>query len=315
LATICLHPPGPDSEAYYQVSLSREETGAVIVPDLPLRLHPAISLVQGILTEGTLGKFQCLHLEIPVRNPDEDPIRETFPQVVDLARAIGGEVEAVWAIAPPKGERSRTDLNVYLDMVGGSQSQVGIWHHPSDPQKLTVCCSSGTMIFEYDPDFSQPSRFELRPANSNKEVREFDAWDSHDAIYQVLLQSLDTRQVPAKELPSPNLDDGIRAMELTEAIVRSLRRERKVDLHPQPISEEANFKSVMTSTGCLILIGILFILPLALSGNALGIPGLAYLSYLIPLMLGIFLVLQVLRFAVRNPNTNSEDETKARENP
>ncbi len=36
-AIIVLHPPGPDSEAYYQVSLSRDETGAVVVPDLALR--------------------------------------------------------------------------------------------------------------------------------------------------------------------------------------------------------------------------------------------------------------------------------------
>ena len=28
LAIICLHPPGADSEAYYQVALSRQETGA-----------------------------------------------------------------------------------------------------------------------------------------------------------------------------------------------------------------------------------------------------------------------------------------------
>src|SRR5262245_27335674 len=40
LAVVCLHPPGDDSEAYYQVALSREETGAVVVPDLPARLHP-----------------------------------------------------------------------------------------------------------------------------------------------------------------------------------------------------------------------------------------------------------------------------------
>ncbi len=42
LPAICLHPPGPDSEAYYQVSMSRAETGAILVPDLALRLHPGV---------------------------------------------------------------------------------------------------------------------------------------------------------------------------------------------------------------------------------------------------------------------------------
>src|SRR5271168_234054 len=42
LPAICLHPPGDDSEAYYQVALSRAETGAVVIPDLPTRLHPGV---------------------------------------------------------------------------------------------------------------------------------------------------------------------------------------------------------------------------------------------------------------------------------
>ena len=42
-------------------------------------------------------------------------------------------------------------------------------------------------------------------------------------------------------------------MELSEAVVRSLRRGRTIDLHYEAISEEASFKSIMTSTGCMIL--------------------------------------------------------------
>ena len=55
LAIICLHPPGADSEAYYQVSLSRAETGAVVVPDLPLRLHPGVARLRQAMATGELG--------------------------------------------------------------------------------------------------------------------------------------------------------------------------------------------------------------------------------------------------------------------
>ena len=57
-AIICLHPPGLDSEAYYQVSLSREETGATIVPDLPLRLHPGVTALRQALSHGEIGTFR-----------------------------------------------------------------------------------------------------------------------------------------------------------------------------------------------------------------------------------------------------------------
>ena len=90
-------------------------------------------------------------------------------------------------------------------------------------------------------------------------------------------------------------------MELAEATVRSLRRGRTVDLHYEPISEESNFKSVMTSTGCMILIGALFAVLFALSGPPLGYNWTIYIAYLIPPILVIFVVLQTLRFAVRKP--------------
>ena len=67
LPAICLHPPGDDSEAYYQVALSREETGAVLVPDRPARLHPGVAAIRPALADGSLGVFRSLRLEAPAR--------------------------------------------------------------------------------------------------------------------------------------------------------------------------------------------------------------------------------------------------------
>ena len=67
LPIICLHPPGEDSEAYYQVSLSRAETGAVVVPDLPLRLHPGVARLRQAIDAGELGAFRGVRHECPVR--------------------------------------------------------------------------------------------------------------------------------------------------------------------------------------------------------------------------------------------------------
>ena len=70
-------------------------------------------------------------------------------------------------------------------------------------------------------------------------------------------------------------------------------------MYYEPITEEANFKSVMTSTGCVIFLVALAVLPLALAGPALGWNWTIFIAYLIPPVLVIFVVMQVLRFAVR----------------
>src|SRR5262249_8090488 len=90
-----------------------------------------------------------------------------------------------------------------------------------------------------------------------------------------------------------------------EAAVRSLRRERTIELHYGEISEAGNFKSVMTSVGCLLLLGALVALPVALAGPALGFPVTLYIAYAIPPILIVFFIAQALRFAVRKPPEES----------
>ena len=99
----------------------------------------------------------------------------------------------------------------------------------------------------------------------------------------------------------PDLLDGTRAMELVEATARSLRRGRTVDLHYERVSESGNFKSVMTSVGCVLLLLVLVALPVALIGPALGIGWTLYIAYAIPPVLILFILLQSLRFAAREP--------------
>ena len=105
----------------------------------------------------------------------------------------------------------------------------------------------------------------------------------------------------AGEQPAPSLLDGTRAMELSEAVNRSLRRGRTVEIHYESISEDATFKSVMTSTGCLVFFASLLVLPIAMAGPPLGMKWTLYIPYLILPALVLFVVLQTLRLAIRRP--------------
>ncbi|MCA1686783.1 MAG: hypothetical protein LC745_12610, partial [Planctomycetia bacterium] len=114
LPTICLHPPGPDSEAYYQVSMSRAETGAVLVPDLPARLHPGVGAVRDALDGGQLGAFRGLRYEAAVGPSGGDLVRHEFARAVDLIHSLIGEVGAVTATGDPPGEHPTDNLVVHL---------------------------------------------------------------------------------------------------------------------------------------------------------------------------------------------------------
>ena len=69
-------------------------------------------------------------------------------------------------------------------------------------------------------------------------------------------------------------------MEISEATrAEPAAADARVDLHYEQISEAGNFKSVMTSIGCVFLLSILVVLPIALIGPPLGIPWTIYLAY------------------------------------
>jgi predicted dehydrogenase len=299
LAIICLHPSGADSEAYYQVSLSRAETGAVIVPDLPLRLHPGVDELREAIENGELGVFRGLRLELASTGEEVDLARVVFPRQVDVARALLGEIEAVTATGDPPGQSPDLELVVQLRAAGARRAELRLWSGPNEPARLTLLGAGGSLTFEFDRDLRQPARLIRRASQLGEHVTALEPWDPHEAIFSVLTESCARRG--ATDLPSPNLHDATRAMELAEATARSLRRGRTVDLYYEPISEEASFKSVMTSTGCVILLAAMFAIPLALAGPPLGLGWTIYIAYLIPPVLVVFVLMQFLRFAVRRP--------------
>jgi predicted dehydrogenase len=306
-AIICLHPPGPDSEAYYQVALSREETGAAIVPDLPMRLHPGVRALRQAIPAGEIGTFRGLRMETPSPEPHESLVRVAFPGAIDAVRAIVGEVDALTATGDPAGDDPDHELVVHLRAAGPRSAEVRIRSGTSGPARLTLLGSIGSMTLEIDPMHLQEARLFRHVGSPDPQPIELPPWDPHEAIFAVLTGSIGRHE--GGDMPSPSLLDGTRAMEVTEAVARSLRRGRTVELHYESISEDATFKSVMTSTGCMVFIAALILLPLSMAGPPLGMPWTLYIPYLILPALVLFVAMQTLRLAIRRRGTTPSAES------
>jgi myo-inositol 2-dehydrogenase/D-chiro-inositol 1-dehydrogenase len=216
-----------------------------------------------------------------------------------------GEIEALTATGDPPGEHPDAELVVQLRTAWSRRAEIRIRSGPPEPARLTLVAANGSLSLEIDPDLKQPARLVRLTPPEPARIEPVEPWDAHAAIFSVLSASMGRRA--GTELPSPSLHDGTRAMELAEAVVRSLRRGRTVELHYESISEEATFKSVMTSTGCLILLASLVLLPLAMAGPPLGLKWTLYIPYAIPPVLVIFVVMQTLRFGVRRPDASLQN--------
>jgi hypothetical protein len=96
-----------------------------------------------------------------------------------------------------------------------------------------------------------------------------------------------------------------RAVELVEAVERSVRRRRTIDVHFETPSERGTFKTQMTALGCSLLVLTLAAVVIYLTVAAtVELPPLVKkaLVSLIFLPLGVFLAMQLLVFVAR-PST------------
>src|SRR5208283_273299 len=207
LAIICLHPPGEDSEPYYQVSLSRMETGALIVPDLPLRLHPGVNRLRQAIASGEVGDFRSLRLESPTHDESEDLVRGAFPRLVDVVRFLVGEIETVTASGDPPGEDPEYELVVQLRAASNRRAEVRIAPDGAgEPARLILNGSSGSLALEFDPNLREPARLVRRiAADAAGQVIPLEPWDPHAAVVHVVEQSMERRgerSVPAAAMAS-----------------------------------------------------------------------------------------------------------------
>lgn len=311
LPMIALHPPGPNADPYYQIALSRDETGAIVVPDLPARLHPGIEAIRAALDKNELGEFRSLRYELPAGRPARGLVLETYGRAVDVIRACLGEAETLSAVGDPPGDNPSLELVVSMRTTGGRRAEVRI-RAATEPDRacLVLDGAAGSLRFEHDPGWLGSTRLVRRTPPDGETTTDIAPWNPHAIILRTLQEA-----VARREPPEPGLLDGTRAMELAEAAQRSLRKGRTIDLVYEEMSEEGNFKSVMTGLGCGLLLAILLVLPVALAGPVFGARWTLYLAWLVPPLLVLFLLVQLLRLGLprrgRPPGSAATDPVTA----
>jgi hypothetical protein len=263
LAMLVSHPVHVSMLAYYELDMIRRETGCVVVPVLPNRLHPlAVQLHELIRAapESPLGAVEQLSLERALPQRDKSSVIEQFARDVDLLRFLGGEIMRLGAMGSP-GTTARGELAAFNNLnvqMAAAENRLIRWTVVAaddlDGARLTVTGDRGRAILLM-PQRDGPWQLELR-GTAGPAVSDAPAWDPEVASLDELRFSLSGTVVS-------RWPQAARAIELAETIDRSLAKGRMIDLYEQEYSPSATFKGLMSSLGCALLM-------LALAGMVIG---------------------------------------------
>ena len=321
---LCVHPVDPAPDIGYEAAMLQNDVQRVLLPLLPDALHPGIrrlaELAQAMrgpplpapLVSSAQLSTGAARLLDWVRWSSEECLLDVaedghHPGVPgwDVLRLLGGEVAEVFGMALPEALAPGEPLALSGRFIHGGLWQMTLLPRQSQPLwRCSLISRQGRTELEFPQGWPGPARLTYTDEQGQPGVAEWPAvnpWTALVDTFEAALDAWRTRrrvnQPGAQEETnlteaSPRLGwlDAIRALELDDAVRRSLARRRAYSLDFPEATEEASFKGAMTLVGCGLLWLSLLLLILS--------RWVWWLGWLILPVFAIFLGMQLLRWAV-----------------
>lgn len=203
--------------------LSRE-AGLRLMPGHIERFNPAVGRVKDLIARGSLGEIILITAKRvsrwPERIGDVGVVKDSAIHDVDVMRFLVGEVESVYAKTGSLGHRFEDYVEAILHFRSGVTGFIDAnWLTPRKIRRLTVTGSEAVASLDY---ISQ----EVSIEDSEKILRPIARWE------EPLMRELRhfVRAVSGLEELKVTAEDGVEALKVCEAILKSNRRGSRVDL-------------------------------------------------------------------------------------
>lgn len=273
----------------YELSLIRDDNRVVICPAVWHRCDPALRRLRESIRDASIGQVQLVQLqrELIQTGPSSTIAQQQVDAAMlldfDLLRWLIGDFDQVTALRTGATEAGVMTQSVKLAGRGLPEGTWDVRAGKHSQCRATIHTDRGVTILERDPATSEWVVIDPQGTRNEGNRR------------QAVLDFL--HQVETGGSPPIEWGELVKAFETIDATHRSVRRRRTIELHFEPMSERAIFKTQMTAIGCSVLIAT-FLLVLVYLAIASTVPlpptVLLVLRTLIFAPLGLFLVLQLL---------------------
>ncbi|MCI0642990.1 MAG: hypothetical protein L0Y72_10845 [Gemmataceae bacterium] len=216
----------------------------------------------------------------------------------DVLRAIGGEIGELIVLAAGEELAKSAPLLLSGQFVRGGLFQSLFLPNQAETRlRLALVQRHGRIELSFPHGYPGPATLRYVDDQGKENEETWPEWNPWASLVEVFEQKVaGTLRVPSvsdgtRSVPATlSWNDALRGLELDDAARRSLERRRASTLEYQEATEEASFKGTMTLVGC----GLLWV-SLALLILSVWVPALGWL--ILPVF-GLFLAMQLLRWAV-----------------
>lgn len=300
----------------YELSLIRDDNHVTLYPLMWHRFDSAVVHLCRALREGQIGRVQFLQLQRSLaRSTSGSPILQAdadaeFLKDADLMRWLVGDYDQVTTL---RTAASSDGVLMQSTVLAGRSLPQANWSiEPEDgPGKweLTVRGESGIAKLTREPS----SNCWVCEINGQR-VKGDEQSTARDLLvaFAGSVQKHATQHADSQDAVGDEWGELVKCFETVDATHRSVARRRTIELHFEPMSERAIFKTQMTAIGCGLLVATL-LLTLGYLGIASLIPlpsaVLVGLRAIVFAPLVVFLVAQVL-LPLTRPSSSEPKSTQ-----
>ncbi len=306
---VLVHPACEMIEAF-ELEMIRRDTRCVMLPYVREAEHPAVErLAEQVRTaaQSDENPLEQIVWERQTKSRQRVDVLDYLARDAFLLRRLLPEIRQVSAPEMSSSETAWANLGVTLTSSNGPVVRWAIGPLQNQPlARITLVGPHSNTVLEL-PERGSDARWSPSAGDSAE------SGSSPGSPAEAVLRRLEARLQKQAAEAHDDWDEACRALEIEEAIERSARRGRTIDLYNEQVSEEETFKGMMAVGGCAMLIWVLSMLFLAGLVEGLQLPiRNTFLWRLWPaaliLPLGVFLVLQLLRLVFERPARNSGAE-------
>ncbi len=233
----------------YELDMIREDTGCVIVPYIPGRLHPVVNRLTEIARGGEdspIGPLEQIVFERSMSDRLRDAVLGQFARDVEYVRTLLGDVSKINAMGGASSQSPYANLSVHMT---GGHDIVARWSvSPSvdEPSAQLALIGARGKATLHMPSNERNWRLEI--SGSQDEPYIVSDWNGPAAALDNFAAVINGAT------PTPTWSEACRDAEIASLAEQSVQRGRTIQLYDEPVSEEQTFKGIMAIGGCAIIL-------------------------------------------------------------
>jgi hypothetical protein len=273
---LVVHPIFESVLSYYEIDMTRRETGAVVRHYNPVVEHPVLAEFADWIRDGhpAIGRVHQVTCDRRAADASRSMVLGHLARDVELLAMIGGDIRRVSAIGPGTSDASFASLQVQLTTanVASMRWSVGSTGSGAAGMQVAFLGERGTVTF-YASEVTSgaPPTWRLETASdSDGDDQPLPAIDgSQSAITRFVAAVAEAAH--ERRADASTWDAATRDMEVVDAVELSLQKGRTIEVFQQQLTERLAFRGTMAALGCgLLLVAFLAVVAVAILGGAEG---------------------------------------------